>query len=64
MNVGLFCTAIVLVVSSIVIQVIYTWFLLDERMEDYFIIPVVIFLFNIIFPIVMIWKSLIMHGLI
>ena len=63
MIVGKACTFILLLVSSVVLQVLNTWILFEAK-DDWFILSVVVFLFNVLFPIVVIYKFLIFKGLI
>lgn len=66
MNFTGICTGILFLVVSLGIQVL-NWWLLSRSLEgkdDWFIIPVIIFLWNVIAPVVFVYRLLLERGII
>lgn len=66
MNFAGICTGILFLVVSLGIQVLNWWLLsrsLDGK-DDWFIIPVIIFLWNVIAPVVFVYRLLLERGII
>ncbi len=66
MNFARICTGILFLVVSLGIQVL-NWWLLSKSLggeDDWFIIPVIIFLWNVIAPVVFVYSLLLERGII
>lgn len=66
MNFARICTGILFMAVSLGIQVL-NWWLLAKSLngeDDWFIIPVIIFLWNVIAPVVFIYRLLLERGII
>ena len=66
MNVARVCTGVLFLIVSLGIQVL-NWWLLAKSLsnnDDWLIIPVIIFLWNVMAPVIFIYMMLIERGLI
>ena len=66
MNVARICTGILFLIVSLGIQVL-NWWLLAKSLgdgDDWLIIPVIIFLWNVIAPVIFIYRLLLERGII
>ena len=60
MNIAKACSFILFLLLSIAMQVLYSWMLVRE-MDDWYIIGVLIFLFNVMVPVIFFYKTLIIE---